>query len=347
MMMRRYKCFLFLCVYLYIAFFKGSTAFAFVNLKDSLVYGNPIIFKSLPDPSVIRAKDGRYYLYATEDTKNVPIWKSCNLVEWEFVGTAFTEESHPQFFKGGVIWAPDINYIKNRYALYYSLSKANEFVSNGIGVAVSRRPEGPFVDKGKLFTSEEIGVKNSIDEFYYKDGKHHYLFWGSFFGIFGIELSKDGLSIKKGAKKRQIAGIFMEATAIEKRNGYYYLFGSAGSCCEGDKSTYRIVYGRSKELFGPYVTKEGKSLLENNYEVLIHGNDRVAGPGHQSRLVTDDNGQDWIIYHGFLKSNPRKGRVLFMDKIYWEDEWPMVKNNEPSLSEEIPCFDKSNPLIKK
>lgn len=314
-----------------------SESFAQVTFKET-TFSNPIILKSLPDPTLIKAKDGYFYLYATEDTRNVPIWRSSNLVDWEFVGTAFTNDTHPKFLDKGMVWAPDINYIKGRYVLYYSLSKRKEYEKNGIGVAVSKKPEGPFMDRGKLFTSEEIEVKNSIDEFYFEDGGKKYLFWGSFRGIFGIELTRNGLGIKKKAKKKQIAGTFMEATAIEKRNGYYYLFGSAGSCCNGADSKYHITYGRSKSLFGPYLTKDGKFLLENNYETLIMGNGIVAGPGHQSRLIMDDNGQDWIIYHGYLRENPQDGRIIFMDKIDWIDGWPCVKNSEPSSKSEAPFW---------
>ena len=213
-----------------------------------------------------------------------------------------------------------------------------EFHKNGIGVAVSKKPEGPFKDKGKLFTSDEINVGNSIDQFYFEDNGKKYLFWGSFRGIYGIELKKNGLAIKRKAKKLQIAGNFMEATAIEKRNGYYYLFGSSGNCCKGANSTYRIVYGRANNLFGPYYTKDGKSMMDNNYEELIIGNKRVAGPGHQSRLVTDDNGQDWIIYHGYLRDSPKRGRVVFLDKIDWIEGWPFVKNFEPSVICESPIL---------
>lgn len=307
-----------------------------VSAQELLTYSNPIIHKSLPDPTVIRTKNGLFYLYATEDTRNLPIWKSKNLVDWEFVGTAFTKETHPTFFEGGMLWAPDINYIKGKYVMYYSLSKMSEHDNNGIGVAVSKSPEGPFVDKGKLFTSQEIGVKNSIDEFFYEEGNKKYLFWGSFRGIYGIELQKDGLAIKRNAQKRKIAGTFMEATAIEKRNGYYYLFGSVGSCCKGADSNYHISYGRSKHLFGPYLTKDGKPLMENNYEILLEGNKRVAGPGHQSRIVKDDCGQDWLIYHGYLRDTPQKGRVIFMDRIEWINGWPYIKNAEPSLTSVIP-----------
>ena len=181
---------------------------------------------------LIKAEDGFFYLHATENTRNLPIWKSKNLINWEFVGTAFTKDTHPDFLEMSTIWAPDINFIKGNYVLYYSLSKLKEYEKNGIGVAVSKSPEGPSIDRGKLFTSEEIGVRNSIDAFYYEDNGKKYLFWGSFRGIFGIELAKNGLKIKRKAKKVQIAGTFMEATAIEKREGYYFLFGTLNKSLE-------------------------------------------------------------------------------------------------------------------
>ena len=40
------------------------------------VYKNPVVNYSLPDPSIIRAADGNFYLYATEDIRNLPIRRS-------------------------------------------------------------------------------------------------------------------------------------------------------------------------------------------------------------------------------------------------------------------------------
>ena len=62
----------------------------------------------------------------------------------------------------------------------------------------------------------------------------------------------------------------MEATNIKRKGGFYYLFGSAGTCCEGERSTYKVTVGRSRNLFGPYINKSGKSLLDNHYEVLLN-----------------------------------------------------------------------------
>ena len=84
-----------------------------------------------------------------------------------------------------------------------------------------------------MFRSNEIGVQNSIDPFYIEDNGRKYLFWGSFRGIYGVELKEDGLAVKLGAEKKQIAGTAYEGTYIHKRNGYYYMFASTGTCCEG------------------------------------------------------------------------------------------------------------------
>ena len=173
--------------------------------EDTKTYSNPVINYSLPDPTIIKAKDGYFYLYATEDIRNTPIYRSKDLVKWENVGTAFTDQTRPSFEPQGGLWAPDINYINNQYVLYYSMSVWGGEWTAGIGVATADKPEGPFTDKGKLFRSNEIDVQNSIDQFYIEEDGMKYLFWGSFRGIYAIELSDDALSVKSNAVKQQIA----------------------------------------------------------------------------------------------------------------------------------------------
>lgn len=301
-------------------------------------YTNPVINTSLPDPTVIRADDGYFYLYATEDIRNLPIYRSRDLTDWQFVGTAFTDDTRPQWNKKGNMWAPDINKIGDKYVLYYSKSEWGGEWTCGIGAATADRPEGPFTDHGPLFISSEIGVRNSIDQFYIEDNGHKYLFWGSFHGIYGIELSDDGLSVKPGAVKKQVSGTFMEGTYIHKRGKYYYLFGSAGTCCEGARSTYRVTYGRSENLFGPYVDKKGQRLLDNHYEVMLHGDDTFVGTGHNAEFVTDDLGQDWILYHGYKKAEADDGRVVFLSRVDWKDGWPEVAGSVPEKENVKPSF---------
>ena len=307
------------------------------GLMAENTYTNPVVDYSLPDPSVIKGDDGYYYLYATEDIRNLPIHRSKDLVNWELVGTAFTDETRPDFEPKGGLWAPDINKIGDKYVLYYSMSVWGGEWTCGIGCAVADTPAGKFKDCGMMFRSNGINVQNSIDPFYIEDGGKKYLFWGSFHGIYGIGLSDDGLKVKEGAKPVQVAGDAYEGTYIHKRDGYYYLFASIGRCCEGIKSTYTTVVGRSDKLFGPYFDKQGRSMSDNHHEILIQKNESFVGTGHNSEIVTDKAGDDWMFYHAVKVSDP-DGRVLMLDKIVWEGDWPSVKTNSPSLESEKPVL---------
>lgn len=317
--------------------FEKSNRFLKNRQTELGTYMNPVYKYSLPDPTVIKADDGYFYLYATEDVRNTPILQSSDLTTWKLLGTAFTDQTRPDFEPGGGLWAPDINFINGQYVLYYSMSKWGGEYTCGIGLATSMKPEGPFTDRGKLFRSNEIDVQNSIDQFFIEDEGKKFLFWGSFHGIYAIELTDDGLSIRQGAEKQQVAGTAYEGTCICKRGGYYYLFASIGTCCEGIKSTYTTVVGRSKNLFGPYLNKSGQSMTNNGHEILISGNSRFVGTGHNSEVITDKQNKTWILYHAIDKSNPR-GRLLMLDEVQWKNGWPFVEGNSPSLSWTRPSF---------
>ena len=311
------------------------------NIKRK-TYNNPVIERSVPDPTVIKCEeDGFFYLYGTEDIGNGPIFRSKNLIDWSFVGTVFNSSTRPKSLTPvgkGMLWAPDINYVNGQYVYYYSIGVWGHGDISGFGVATADRPEGPFIDRGVILTPATQGVNNSIDQFFIEDNGRNYLIWGSFAGIYMIELTDDGLRIKPGAQKVQIAGTFMEGSYIFKRDGYYYLFGSNGSCCEGANSTYQVIYGRSDKLEGPYVTKSGGRMLDNQAETLLTGDDFVAGPGHNAEFVVDDNGDTWIPYHGYLRDNDGLGRVVFIDKVMWRDGWPYIENNHPTRTSEAPYF---------
>ena len=315
------------------------------SIEVKATYRNPVIRISAPDPTAIRLADGTYYLYATEDIRNLPIFKSRNLVDWEEVGTAFTDATRPDFVdnnpegKKAALWAPDIHFVKEKYLLTYSLAEwGNHWIST-IGYAVADSPEGPFTPKGKIFNSRDVDVENSIDQFVYEEAGRYCILWGSFFGIYIMELEiADDLTITpKFDTKRQIAGNAYEGINLWKRDGYYYLFGSIGSCCEGEKSTYTTVVGRSRDLWGPYVNKAGERMLDNAHEVVVHKDDRFVGTGHNALLQLDDAGQTWMLYHAFELSNLGAQRQVLLDRVLWDDAgWPVINGQQPSHEAEAP-----------
>lgn len=319
-------------------------------------YTNPVFEPILADPTVIRDPEtGFFYAYGTQDnwgdgqgSRLVPIIRSTNLVDWQVVGQAF--EQKPSWKEDGGIWAPDINLVNGKYHLYYAYSTWGD-PNPGIGVAVADQPTGPFTDHGKVFTSEEVDVPNSIDAFYFEEEGEKYLFWGSFSnaptqGTYAVTLADDGLSVPDLSQKVKIAAGDYEAVMIHKRGDYYYFFGSKGSCCEGADSKYHVLVARSEHLMGPYVDKAGYAITDRGKGTLfMEGNARIAGPGHNARLIADDEGTDWFLYHGIDRakgkvSSGASRRMLMLDKVTWRDGWPEIAGRVPSTtSQAAPVFE--------
>ena len=317
--------------------------------SDTLRYTNPVFEPVLADPTIVKAGE-EFYAYGTEDNWGeeggyhlVPVIKSMDLVNWKLVGNSMTKK--PDWKEKGGIWAPDVTKVGDQFYMYYSFSTWGD-ANPGIGLAIADKPEGPFVDQGKVFDSEEIGVANSIDPFYIEKDGRKYLMWGSFHGLYLTELSSDGK--KPVGEKIKVAGNHLEAVYVYERDGYFYLFGSEGTCCEGANSTYKILVGRSAELEGPYLDQDGKSMLESDSGTLIvETNPRengFAGPGHNAEIISDAAGQDWLLYHGMAKQKPKLNngtnrRVLLLDKIRWTSGWPSITDGEPSIGpQEAPLW---------
>ena len=315
------------------------------NFKNP--YSNPLTDYSAADPTVWKENDHSFYVYCTNTWQAL---HSTDLVNWTKLDQDLFEK-RPSFVTGsGVsVWAPDIEKIGDKYVLYYAMSAMGKPAEAALGTAYADSPAGPFKldksrdGKGLLFTSNEINVRNSIDPCFFEEDGKKWLFWGSFNGIYAVQLSDDGMNVANGdieaAKKNriQVAGTAFEAPYIYKRGNYYYMFASVGACCNAMLSTYTMVVGRSESLLGPYVSKSGVSMLDNGYDVVIRANDHFVGPGHNSEIVTDSEGNDFLLYHSYNRMTPDKGRFLMLDRITWtEDGWPQVANDSPSSEAEAP-----------
>lgn len=323
--------------------------------NQSTTFKNPVFEPILADPSIICTDDGWFYAYGTQDdwgdgagSRIVPIIRSRDLVQWEYRGTAFDEM--PGWKEKGGIWAPCIAQVDGKYHLYYSYSIWAD-PDPGVGLAVADSPDGPFEDLGKIYLSSEVGIANGIDPFYIEEGGKKYLFAGSYNtgdreGIHAFELMADGRKIKEPSEKIKISAGDFEAVMIHRRGKYFYFFGSKGGCCDGEKSTYEVRVARSENLFGPYLDREGNSILDRgNGTLLIRGNEIFAGPGHNARITTDKEGKDWFLYHAILKSDPRvisgaNRRSLMLDPLHWDkDGWPYINGNRPdTTSQPAPVF---------
>ena len=319
--------------------------------KIGMTYTNPVItFSSVADPTVIRTDEG-FYLYATQTNSYwIPIYFSKDLVNWEFKRSAFRKATRPTedvLPGGGAFWAPEIRYINGKYVLYFSWAKWGDGSISYTAVATSDSPVGDFLNAKPLLITDDFG-SNCIDQFYYEEDGKKYMFVGSFNGIYVTELTDDGLSVKRGADgkpvlKKQVCGRAFEGTNIYKKGKYYYLFASINNCCpnNGMDSKYKVVLGRSENLLGPYVDRKGKDMLDNSWELVLEGDgETFFGPGHNSIIIPDDAGTDWMIYHSYVKENGTVGgRLGMLDRIVWSaDGWPTIKKCVPSKGDLLPVF---------
>jgi arabinan endo-1,5-alpha-L-arabinosidase len=159
------------------------------------------------------------------------------------------------------------------------------------------------------------------------EGENPYLFWGSHQGIYGVRLADDGLVA--AGEKFQIAGEGVEAPYVVERHGYFYFFGSRGTCCAGTESTYHLVVGRAEQLRGPYRNRDGERLTAEGATgtTVLDGGPAFLAHGHCA-VVRDSQGGWWLLYHASLVGKAWVGatprRVLMLDRIRWHEGWPMV-----------------------
>ncbi|MGI5847067.1 MAG: family 43 glycosylhydrolase, partial [Candidatus Cryptobacteroides sp.] len=114
----------------------------------------------------------------------------------------------------------------------------------------------------------------------------------------------------------------VEAPFIFRHGGYYYLFVSYDLCCRGAKSTYNVVVGRSEKVTGPYIDKDGVSLMDGGGTVVAKGNNHYAGVGHCA--VVNFHGKDYMFMHGYDSEYEYRSKLLVLDITWTPDGWPVV-----------------------
>ncbi|QIX48656.1 family 43 glycosylhydrolase [Rhodococcus sp. DMU1] len=320
---------------------RGSVAaamslLAFLIAPAPPAAANPIVEPVAADPSIVRAPDGAYYMYTTGDDwgdgrglRGMSVFKSFDLTDWMYVDDVFSESPgwHPA---NNYVWAPHVIESDTGYSLYYALPDG---ANPCIGLATAPGPAGPWTDLGRpVFCAEDVGVQGTIDPFVWDDGTTKTMFVGNFKGVYAIPLAADGTA--PAGEPVRVADERFEGPHVEYRDGYYYLFLSSGHCCNGADTAYRVLVGRSESLTGPYVDRKGDDLDGGGGALILAGSDPWAGPGHNT-VVTDDAGDDWIVYHAIPRDDLQlpsgaQRREGMIDRIVWANGWPEIGDGSPS-----------------
>lgn len=297
------------------------------------------------DPVMVEA-EGRYYLFTTG--RGIAVWSSSDRKHWKKEPPVFTkspawaDEVVPGFRNH--IWAPDIYAFEGKYYLYYSISAFGKNTSAiGLATSASLDPSATnygWEDQGLVIESVPgRDLWNAIDPNLIMDEEGSlWLSFGSFWsGLKLVQLEKDFKTVKNGpdswysiarrarsfsTKDRSAGEAALEAPFIFKKKGYYYLFVSFDYCCRGENSTYKVMVGRSDSVKGPYLDRDGKRLLEGGGSLVVKGNEKWHGVGHNAAYTFDGN--DYLVFHGYDASDQGKPKLLIRTLIWTEDGWPEV-----------------------
>lgn len=290
----------------------------------------------LHDPTIWKAGDA---YYAAPSHRG--IWTAPSLEgPWRNIGSVPTAA-----WAGGAVWAPHVQQIGDTTYYYYSTS-AFGTNNSAIGLKTTKTPHIPssYVDHGAPIVasgtrSPERNTFNAIDPALEKDDEGNWwMVWGSHFdGIFIQQLADDMVTLlgepqlvaHRASERFPVDNPNfnrIEGPSVFKYGEWYYLLTAWDWCCRasGNDNTYKIVAGRSKDIAGPYLDKNGVDLAQGGGTIIL--NSRVAQEGvtppglYRSPGAPDyfwEGDTLYLVYHAH-----RPGTTMGIRPFNWDDGWP-------------------------
>jgi arabinan endo-1,5-alpha-L-arabinosidase len=302
------------------------------------------------DPVLIR-QGGTYYVFGTG--MGIAVHSSTDMRTWREEPPVFERAPEWTFsavpgFKG-YIWAPDISQRDGTYYLYYAVSIGGK-ITSAIGVATNETldrtaPAFKWIDRGMVVQSVlNRDLWNAIDpQLIVDEAGTSWLAFGSFWsGLKLVRLQPDRMrfaepqewhSIAKRERSVLRADADPEPAAVEapfifRRGDYYYLFASWDYCCRGIRSNYKIIIGRSKDVRGPYRDRQRRDLAQGGGSLVLQGNERWPGVGHNSAYTFD--GKDYLVFHAYDAHDRGKSKLKILELKWDAAGWPAVDARELS-----------------
>lgn len=286
---------------------------AIISFSASAQEGEPWIH----DPSTIMECDGKYYTFGTGG------------------GGLISEDGwnwYPGAVRPGRGAAPDAMKIGDRYLVAYS-STGGGLGGGHAGTVLTmwnktldpNSPDFAYTEAVVVASSEVDEDCDAIDAGLFMDPTTGRLWctYGTYFGFIRIiELDPVSGARVEGNEPVNIA-IDCEATTVIWRDGWYYLLGTHGTCCDGVNSTYNIVVGRSRNVTGPYLDNMGRDMIAGGGKMVIDAEDRQFGAGHFGRWIEDD-GVEKMSFHWEADLDRSARCVLAIRPLLWENDWPVA-----------------------
>lgn len=291
----------------------GAVAVMLASVSAFAQTGNPYIH----DPSTIVECDGKYYTFGTGG------------------GGLISEDGwtwNPGAVRPGGGAAPDAMKIGDRYLVVYGTTgggtgggHASRIVTMWNKTLDPESPDFEYSEAVEVASSLVDEDCDAIDVGFLLDPSTGRLFcvYGTYFGfIRQVELDPKTGHRLEGNEAIDVA-IDCEATVMIYNNGWYYLLGTHGTCCDGVNSTYNIVCGRSRNPNGPFIDNVGRTMIEGGGKMVAAAEERRFGAGHFGRYVVDE-GVEKASFHWEADLDLSGRSTLAIRPLLWKNDWPEV-----------------------
>ena len=262
-----------------------------------------------PDPYMIKASDGRYYIYATGPA-GPQLYSSDHLTDgWEYEGVCLDMTGQKN------CWAPCVLEIDGTYYMYYSSMDADSDDEHGqtMRVAISDSPHGPFRKVKDLLPPFSIDPHTVATPsglyFFYCQNVYEAERVGT---VIVCDKMKDPLTVE--GKPVCVVRPTMDEEIYQRdrfRKGeHWHTIEGAFYFCVGE--THFLMYSgachQNPTYFIGYSVAHGapdadlrtldwkKYPDDHTYAPLISKTDTIEGMGHNSVLL--DGRKYYIVYHG-------------------------------------------------
>lgn len=284
--------------------------------------GNPFLDGWYADPDT-EYYNGEYWVFPTwsdvyEKQIFMDAFSSPDLVNWTKHPNIITADDVSWAHKA--MWAPAAISRNNKYYLYFGandilVDEIEQGLVGGIGVAVSDRPEGPYVDAiGKPLIGEFHNGAQPIDQdVFIDDDGQAYIYYGGHSHANVAKLNEDMISLgtfDDGSTFKEVTPEnYTEGSQMIKRDGVYYFMWSEGGWTGPD---YSVSYAMSDSPLGPF-TRLARILQQDSAV--------ARGSGHNGVFNVPGTDIWYMTYHRRpLSETDGNHRVTCYERMYFEED---------------------------
>ncbi|CAD0299904.1 family 43 glycosylhydrolase [Xanthomonas hortorum] len=275
---------------------------------------NPVLAGDHPDPSVLKDGDDYYLTLSSFDAyPGLPIWHSRDLVNWQPLGHAITQNV-------GAIWAPDLIKHGKRYYIYFPARRGDQGERSNF-VVWADDIKGPWSAPIDIGLGKYIDPGHAVGE----DGKRYLFLSGGDY----VQLSDDGFKVVgtpkhvydgwKYPESWDVEGYAQEGPKITRHNGWYYMTTAVGGTA-GPPTGHMVITARSRSIHGPWQNAPNNPITRTK-----SADEPWWSRGHAT-LVEGTDQRWWMLYHGYEHGYWTLGRQALLDPIEWTADGWFVAN---------------------